>query len=72
MDKPYCNRCGGFHYQSTSACGAWSAPLLGYSFRIPEPEITVTKKMPCGHLGLLIWDKWVCQTCTGWELASIK
>ena len=37
------------------------------SYENPCPEYTLYKKMPCGHLGLWICNKWVCQTCWGYE-----
>jgi len=33
----------------------------------PHPEVKLYKRMPCGHLGLWVVDKWVCQTCWGYE-----
>ena len=36
-------------------------------FENPQPEYKLWKKLPCGHQGLWIYDKWVCQTCWGYE-----
>jgi len=36
-------------------------------FENPSPGNKLYKMMPCGHLGLWIIDRWVCQTCWGWE-----
>jgi len=33
----------------------------------PNPAYKLWKPMPCGHLGLWIGNKWVCQTCWGYE-----
>ncbi len=70
--KPYCNNCGGQHEQTTATCGVWSAPILGFSYRIPSPETVLMKKMPCSHYGILLDNKWVCQTCVSWELAKLE
>jgi hypothetical protein len=47
---------------------------LGNGFVIayenPYPEYKLYKTMPCGHQGLLIGNKWVCQTCWGYEVAG--
>jgi len=36
----------------------------------PHPECKFYKRMPCGHLGLWIGNKWVCQVCWGFEKPS--
>ena len=36
-------------------------------FENPHPEYKLYKKMPCGHQGLWVYDRWVCQTCWGYE-----
>lgn len=66
--KVYCNQCTDYHEQTTAQCGVWSAPVCGTSYRIPIPEYILYKAMPCGHLGMLINNKWVCQTCLSWKL----
>ena len=44
---------------------------LGNGFVIryenPNPTYKVYKTMLCGHSGLLIGNKWVCQTCWSYE-----
>ena len=60
---PYCSHCGGQHDPITSLCGTWYYTGLGYSVIVPTPKKIITKTMPCGHLGVLVKDKWVCQTC---------
>lgn len=53
---------------ATDVC--WSAPVDGIAYLIPAPKVRIYKEMPCGHSGILIGDKWVCQTCISWELLS--
>ena len=36
--------------------------------RNPYPDYKLYKEMPCGHLGLWLYDRWVCQTCWGYEM----
>lgn len=40
----------------------------------PYPKYKLYKNMPCGHLGLWVGDKWVCQTCWSYEkpIVAIK
>jgi len=70
VNLPYCHHCTGFHYPSTSKCGTWYSTGMGYAVIVPDPKEVFIKTMPCGHTGILIMDKWVCQTCMGWELAK--
>ena len=37
------------------------------AYENPHPEYKLWKIMPCGHQGLWIIDKWVCQTCYSYE-----
>ena len=64
-----CDYCGGEHEITTAACGACYTTDEGFVVVVPTPENIITKTMSCGHLGMLVKDKWVCQTCWGWELA---
>lgn len=34
----------------------------------PHPQYKVWVTMPCGHQGLLLNDRFVCQTCWGYSL----
>ncbi len=35
-----------------------------------NPTSQLWKVMPCGHSGLLVHDKWVCQVCWSWEVVN--
>jgi hypothetical protein len=67
VNAPYCYRCGSYHFPSTAVCGIWYMTDLGWAIIVPEPKEIFLRMMPCGHLGVKIKDKWVCQTCCGWE-----
>jgi hypothetical protein len=63
----YCEYCGGQHAITTAACGALYTTDDGFIVVVPRPDRVIMKTMPCGHLGMLVKDKWVCQICGGWE-----
>jgi len=42
------------------------------SFENPHPEYKLGKTMPCGHQGLWVIDRWVCQTCWGYEIPWLR
>jgi len=58
--------------ETTSKDTCWDNLENGFAVEIPmiaEPHIF--KTMPCGHSGLLIGNKFVCQTCWGWQRLEV-
>jgi len=47
-------------------CYNYGDGFVGFSEN-PHPEYKIWKEMPCGHSGLWLFDRWVCQTCWGYE-----
>ena len=39
----------------------------GFVIRLENPHPLLYKEMPCGHQGLWVYDRWVCQTCWSYE-----
>lgn len=45
----------------------------GFAYEIPfDYSFVWSKAMPCGHYGLWVKDRWVCQTCFSWQLEKIR
>lgn len=53
----------------TSVDTVWYNAGLGFAYKLldPSPNYHLTKMMPCGHTGLWVVDRWVCQTCWSWQ-----
>ncbi len=49
----------------------WFNDGNGFAYHcIGKPNPLIVKKMPCGHMGLLIKDRFVCQVCWSYEVVS--
>jgi hypothetical protein len=55
--------------QTTADDTVWWNNGEGRAFKIedPNPGQRFIKSLPCGHWGLWVFDRWVCQVCWSWE-----